>query len=66
MKASRIQEEKKMIKYLAIIERTSTGFSAHIPDLPGCIATGRTKKQVEKTIYEAVKFHHESFNLLLN
>jgi len=49
-----------MIKYLVIIEKTSTGFSAYIPDLPGCIATGRTKKQVEKNIYEAIKLHLES------
>ncbi len=48
-----------MIKYLVIYEKTGTGYSAYIPDLPGCIATGITKKQVEENIYEALKFHLE-------
>jgi predicted RNase H-like HicB family nuclease len=46
-----------MRKYLIIIEKTQTGFSAYVPDLPGCIATGRTKEMVEKYIYEAIRFH---------
>ena len=48
-----------MIKYLVIYEKTETGYSAYIPDLPGCVATGATKKQVEENIYEAMKFHLE-------
>ena len=48
-----------MHKYLVIIEKTETGFSAYVPDLPGCIATGNTRKGVEQNIYEAVKFHIE-------
>ena len=48
-----------MIKYLVIYEKTKTGYSAYIPDLPGCVATGATKKQVEENIYEAMKFHLE-------
>jgi predicted RNase H-like HicB family nuclease len=48
-----------MIKYLVIYEKTGTGYSAYIPDLPGCIASGATKKQVEENIYEAIKFHLE-------
>ncbi len=46
-----------MRKYLIIIEKTITGFSAYVPDIPGCIATGRTKESVEKNIYEAIRFH---------
>jgi predicted RNase H-like HicB family nuclease len=46
-----------MRKYLVIIEKTNTGYSAYVPDLPGCIATGRTKEKVEKLIYEAIRFH---------
>ncbi len=46
-----------MIKYLVVYEKTDTGFSAYIPDLPGCIATGQTKQQTEENIYEALKFH---------
>ncbi len=48
-----------MKKYLIIIERTSTGYSGYVPDLPGCIATGKTKGQVEKNLYEAIRFHIE-------
>lgn len=48
-----------MKKFLFIIEKTRTGFSAYVPDLPGCIATGSTKSQVEKNIFEAVQFHLE-------
>jgi len=37
-----------MLKYLIIFEKTKTVYSAYIPDLPGCIATGRTKAITEK------------------
>ncbi len=48
-----------MTKYLVIFEKTSTGFSAYVPDLPGCVATGKTKIITEKLIYEGIKFHLE-------
>ena len=48
-----------MNKFLVIIEKTETGFSAYSPDLDGCVATGRTKKEVEKNMYEAIQFHLE-------
>jgi predicted RNase H-like HicB family nuclease len=48
-----------MNKYLVIFEETSTGYSAYVPDLPGCIATGKTKDDTEKNIYEAIHFHLE-------
>jgi predicted RNase H-like HicB family nuclease len=48
-----------MRKYLIIIEKTETGYSAYAPDLPGCIASGRTKGQVEKNIFTAIQFHLE-------
>jgi predicted RNase H-like HicB family nuclease len=46
-----------MIKYLIIVEKTKTGYSAYSPDLPGCIATAKTKRLVEKRILEAIAFH---------
>ena len=46
-----------MKKYLVIYEKTKTGYSAYVPDLPGVIATGKTKRIVEKNIFEAVQFH---------
>ncbi len=45
------------MKYLIIIETTPTGFSAYSPDLPGCIATGETRRAVEQNMHEAVLFH---------
>ena len=48
-----------MKKYLIIIEKTETGYSAYVPDLSGCIATGKTKSIAEKNIYEAIQFHME-------
>ena len=48
-----------MLKYLTIFEKTRTGYSAYVPDLPGCIATGRTKAIAEKNIMDAIRFHLE-------
>lgn len=48
-----------MKKFLVIIEKTDSGYSAYVPDLPGGIATGDTKAQAEKNIYEAIQFHLE-------
>ena len=48
-----------MKRFLVIYEKTKTGYSAYVPDLPGVIATGKTKRIVEKNIFESVKFHLE-------
>ncbi|MBI5849646.1 MAG: type II toxin-antitoxin system HicB family antitoxin [Planctomycetes bacterium] len=45
------------MKLLVVIEKTKTGFSAYSPDLPGCVATGATRKQVERAMKRAVEFH---------
>lgn len=47
------------MKYLVIIEPTATGFSAYLPDLPGCVSTGRTREECESNIREAIDFHLE-------
>jgi predicted RNase H-like HicB family nuclease len=48
-----------MLRYLVVFEKTETGYSAFVPDLPGCISTGEDKKSTEKSIYEAIKLHIE-------
>ena len=48
-----------MKKYLLVIEETGTGYSAYSPDLPGCIATGATRQEVEHEMREAMRFHIE-------
>jgi len=47
------------MKYLVVIEKTSTGYSACSPDLPGCIATAETKDEVQREMRDAVAFHLE-------
>jgi predicted RNase H-like HicB family nuclease len=52
-----------MKKYLIIVEKTGTGFSAYSPDLEGCIATGATRDEVEANMREAIEFHLEGLKL---
>ncbi len=47
------------MKYLVVIEPTTTGFSAYSPDLPGCISTGATRAEVENNMREAIGLHLE-------
>lgn len=46
-----------MRKYLVVIEKTPTGYSAYSPDLPGCVSTGRSRTEVEANMKEAIEFH---------
>ena len=46
-----------MNKFLVVIEKAGKNFSAYCPDLPGCVATGITRLQAQKNIYEAIDFH---------
>lgn len=48
-----------MHRFLVVIEKTGSGYSAFSPDLPGCIATGSTREETEKTMHEAIQFHVE-------
>jgi predicted RNase H-like HicB family nuclease len=47
------------LKYLAIYETTATGYSAYVPDLPGCITTGATLGETERLMKEAIDMHLE-------
>ena len=47
------------MKYVAIIGKTGTGYSAHLPDLPGCIAAAGTFEEARDLIQEAAAFHLE-------
>jgi len=48
-----------MSRYVALIEKTGTGYSAHVPDLPGCVAAAGTYSQTVELIHEAIEFHIE-------
>jgi predicted RNase H-like HicB family nuclease len=45
------------MKYTVIYETTATGYSAYVPDLPGCVAAGSTRDEVERLIQSAVREH---------
>ena len=49
-----------MSKYLVIFEKSSNGYGAYAPDLPGCIATGRTLEKTRARMQEAVELHLKS------
>lgn len=51
------------MKYLIVIEKSETGYSAYSPDLPGCVATGDTIEETEQTMQEAIEFHIEGVRL---
>jgi predicted RNase H-like HicB family nuclease len=43
--------------YAVVIEHEGDAWGAYVPDLPGCVATGRTREEVERRIREAVPVH---------
>jgi predicted RNase H-like HicB family nuclease len=45
------------MRYAIVIEKANGNYSAYVPDLPGCIATGETETEVESQIREAIEFH---------
>ena len=48
------------LKYTVLIERTETGYSAWVPDLPGCGATGGTEVEVRANVQAALQIHLRS------
>ena len=47
------------MKYLIIIEKANKNYSAYLPDVPGCIATGKTIEETKKNMKEALDMHLE-------
>lgn len=45
------------MKYLVVIEKTQTGYSAYLPDILGCVSTGATLEEVNENMQEAIEFH---------
>ena len=46
------------MRYAVVIEKTEgDNYSAYVPDLPGCVATGATAKEADRNIREAIRFH---------
>lgn len=49
----------KRAKYAVIFERGDNNWAAYVPDLPGCISTGKTFEEIQRNIQEAIEFHLE-------
>jgi predicted RNase H-like HicB family nuclease len=45
------------MRYLIVVEKSKTGFSAYSPDVPGCAATGKTEAETESNMRDAIEFH---------
>ena len=45
------------MKYAVVIERTATGYSAYVPDLPGCVSIGTTRAEVDRHMREAIELY---------
>jgi predicted RNase H-like HicB family nuclease len=45
------------MKYLIVIEKAGKNFSVYIPDVPGCVATGKTAEEAKQAIKEVLEFH---------
>ena len=47
------------MRYAVVIEQAESNYSAYVPDLPGCVATGSSIAETEQAIREAIEFHIE-------
>jgi len=47
------------MRYAIVIEKAEGNYSAYVPDLPGCVATGATVEEAESQLREAIEFHLE-------
>lgn len=45
------------MRYAVVIEKVNGNYSAYVPDMPGCVATGQTQDEVNANIREAIRFH---------
>jgi predicted RNase H-like HicB family nuclease len=46
-----------MYRFLIVIEKAKGNYSAYSPDLPGCVATGKTREEAEQNMHEAIEMH---------
>ncbi len=48
---------KELHRFLIVIEKAENNYSAYSPDLPGCVATGANREEVEELMHEAIEIH---------
>lgn len=46
-----------MYRFLIVVEKAAGNYSAYSPDLPGCVATGKTRERVTRSMHEAIEMH---------
>ena len=51
------------MKYAVVFEKSPRNYAAYVPDLPGCVATGKTRREVEQRIREAIEFHLDGMRI---
>ena len=51
------------MRYAIVIEKAENNYSAYVPDLPGCITTGKSVEETRRLIREAIDFHIEGLRL---
>ena len=49
--------KRHKIRYAIVIEKAKSKYAAYVPDLPGCVATGRTREETEQQIRQAIELH---------
>ncbi len=57
--AGGVEGGRGQMKYAVVFEKASNNYAAYVPDLPGYVATGGTRKEIERNIREAIAFHLE-------
>jgi len=46
-----------MYRFLIVVEKANANYSAYSPDLPGCVATGKSREEVKRNMQEAIEMH---------
>jgi len=59
LEASRPGDEEHLMQYTVVIEKGSTSYGAHVPELPGCVAAAETREEVSTLIREAIQLYIE-------
>lgn len=54
---------EQVMRYGVVIGKAESNYSAYVPDLPGCVATGQTVEEAEREIREAIRFHVEGLRM---
>jgi len=52
------RRRRRVVRYAIVIEKLESNYSAYVPDLPGCVATGATLEEMEQQIKEAISLRH--------